>query len=382
MWFLTVVSRNLFRRKARSLLTVIGSGVAIGTVVALLGVVENFQKAFLGIYEQRGVDLIVVRTGTADRSMSFLPESLQERLQTLPQVANVTPGLFDMISFPNTNLVLVPLSGRQPNSLLLRDITIKSGRSIQEGDQKCAMLGWLLARNMGKGVGDTITIYEEEFKVVGIFESFTTIENGSVFIPLHELQRLMGRQGLVTGFLVVLDSSMDKQQAGTQLRQTVEAMTDEKGRPLKLTALSSWENVQTALQFQIMKAVTWLMSGIALILGSVGMVNTMVTTVFERTKEIGILRAIGWGKRRILWLILWESWFICLCGAVVGIVGAYVIIWALNFHPTVGGVLPPWIPASALWQGIVVAFIMGFIGGIYPAVRATTLVPTEAIRHE
>jgi putative ABC transport system permease protein len=382
MWFLTVVARNLFRRKARSLLTIIGTAVAIGTVVALLGVVQNFQRAFLSLYDQRGVDLVIVRGGGADRSSSFLPERLQSRFEALPHVASVTPGMFDMISFPNTNLLLVPLSGRKPNSLLLRDITIKSGRVLQEDDEKCAILGTVLARNMGKNVGDTITVYEENFKVVGIFESFTTIENGAVFIPLKDLQRLMGREGLVTGFLVVLDSSVDKPAVANQIRQQVETMTDDKGRPLKLTALSPLENVVTALQFQIMKAVSWLMSGIALILGSVGMVNTMVMTVFERTKEIGILRAIGWARLRILWLVLWESWFICLGGAVVGIAGAYAIIWGLSFHPTVGGVLPPWIPPDVLWEGVIVAFIMGFVGGIYPALRATRLVPTEAIRHE
>jgi putative ABC transport system permease protein len=526
MWFSTLIVRNLLRRTARFLLTVTGAAVAIGTVVALLGVVSNFRGSLSDLYGKRGIDLLVVRAGAADRIQSLLPEEVASRIKglklkeirvgydpatvtfeikdrlfkvvydpaneqvqklikelegtghvsqlkdgstrvtydsadesalkaikelevtgapskdlplvmydganvtleitgrsiriaydptnepalkvieklngqtikDLPLVQSVTPGLLDMIAFPEKNLFAVPLSGRAPDGVMLRELTLQ--KTVPEGrllgqtpdgtllsakdDEKCAILGYGLAEKMGKKVGDKISIYEEEFNVVGIFQSFSPIENGSVFVTLKELQRLMRRPGEVTAFLIVLEPSpdLDKATAGEKVRVAVEQMTNNKGEPLRMTAMTTEFHVTSAAQLKIADAMTWLTSSIALILGSVGMLNTMVMSVFERTKEIGILRALGWRKSRILWMILWESWAVSLWGAVFGVAGAYVTVWALSFHPTVGNAMSPWLPPSVCVQGLLVAFVMGFIGGIYPAIRAALLLPTEAVRHE
>src|SRR5262245_55365236 len=279
MWFLTVVARNLLRRKARSFLTVVGAAVAIGTVVALLGVASSVKNAFGGLYAQRGIDLIVLRAGVADRVTSFVPQYVQQDLETLPHVQSVTPGMLDLVSFPKHNLPIVPLSGRMPNSVLFRDAKHRSGRLMEEGDKKRAMLGWVLARNLGKGVGDAITLYEEEFEVVGLFESFTPFENGGVIIPLPELQRLMQSEGKVTGFLIVLDPKSDKKAAAELIKEEVEKIKDKDGKSLKLSTLTTQSHADSAFQIQIMNAVAWLTSGIAFILGSVGMLNTMIMSV-------------------------------------------------------------------------------------------------------
>ncbi|MGO9917250.1 MAG: ABC transporter permease [Isosphaeraceae bacterium] len=382
MWFLTLVVRNLIRRPTRSVLTVAALAVAIGTVVTLLAVADNLRRSFAEVYERRGVDLVVVRSGQADRTSSLLPEQLASRIKKLTFVQSVTGGLVDIISFETAGLYAVPISGRVPNGLLLNDLKITAGRSLEEGDTKCALLGFVLARNLGKRVGDTISIYDEDFLVAGIFESFNTFENGAVFVPLRELQRLMGRDGFVTGFILILDPKCDKEVAGPQIRQSVETLQDDNGRPLRLTAMATQDHVGSALQMRIMQAVAWLVSAIALLIGAIGMLNTMMMSVFERTHEIGVLRALGWRKRRILVMILCESLALSLAGAVVGGAGGVLLLQGLSHLPWINGLLPGGVAPIVFIYGLAIAVLMGFTGGLYPAIRSASLVPTEAIRHE
>ncbi|MGO9470834.1 MAG: ABC transporter permease, partial [Isosphaeraceae bacterium] len=131
MWFLTLVVRNLIRRPTRSVLTVAALAVAIGTVVTLLAVADNLRRSFAEVYERRGVDLVVVRSGQADRTSSLLPEQLASRIKKLTFVQSVTGGLVDIISFETAGLYAVPISGRVPNGLLLNDLKITAGRSLE-----------------------------------------------------------------------------------------------------------------------------------------------------------------------------------------------------------------------------------------------------------
>jgi putative ABC transport system permease protein len=367
MRFLTLVVRNLTRRPTRSILTIAALAIAITTVVTLLGVADNLRRSFGQVYERRGVDFVVVRSGLADRTSSYLPEQLAARIRQLPFVQSVTGGLVDIISFESAGLYVVPISGRVPKGLLLGDIKITSGRSLEQGDKNCALLGFVLARNLGKQAGDVIAIYDEDFRVVGVFESFNSFENGAVFVPLQELQHLMGREGLVTGFMVILDPTCNKEAAG---------------RPLRLTAMATKDHVESALQLRIMNAVAWLVSAIALLIGVIGMLNTMMMSVFERTHEIGVLRALGWRKRRIVEMILCEALALSLAGAVVGGTGGVLLMQGLNHLPWINGLLPGSIPPIVLVYGLAIAVLMGFIGGLYPAIRGSSLMPTEAIRHD
>jgi putative ABC transport system permease protein len=382
MRFLTLVVRNLTRRPTRSILTIAALAIAITTVVTLLGVADNLRRSFGQVYERRGVDFVVVRSGLADRTSSYLPEQLAARIRQLPFVQSVTGGLVDIISFESAGLYVVPISGRVPKGLLLGDIKITSGRSLEQGDKNCALLGFVLARNLGKQAGDVIAIYDEDFRVVGVFESFNSFENGAVFVPLQELQHLMGREGLVTGFMVILDPTCNKEAAGPQIRRSVEALQDDEGRPLRLTAMATKDHVESALQLRIMNAVAWLVSAIALLIGVIGMLNTMMMSVFERTHEIGVLRALGWRKRRIVEMVLCEALALSLAGAVVGGTGGVLLMQGLNHLPWINGLLPGSIPPIVLVYGLAIAVLMGFIGGLYPAIRGSSLMPTEAIRHD
>lgn len=382
MRFTTFIFKNLLRRPVRSLLTGIGVALAVGAVVALLGISQGFERSFAQLLEQRGVDLMVVRAGKTERLTSSLDESIGQRLAGLPGVAVVIPGLMDVVSFPEADLISVPVQGWPPDSPMFDDIQIVVGRRLRPGDQRAVMLGTILARNLGKEAGETIEIDMEPFRIVGIYQSFNVYENGSAVMLLSELQRLMDRAGQVTGFQLVLEDSPDKQRAIERVRQEIEALADAQGRPLKLTALATRDYVDSTLQIRIARATAWLTSVIALVIGTVGMLNTMIMSVFERTREIGILRAIGWRRWRIMGMILGESLVLCVSGAAVGTLAAVGLTRWLSTFPGAAGYVQGDIPPVVFLQGFALAVLVGLLGGAYPAYRGASLSPTEAIRHE
>jgi putative ABC transport system permease protein len=126
----------------------------------------------------------------------------------------------------------------------------------------------------------------------------------------------------------------------------------------------------------------WVTSTVALFIGSIGMLNTMIMSVFERTKEIGVLRAIGWGRWRVVKMILMESVILSLLGGALGAVGAIFLTKMLSHFPAAAGVIDGNLAPSVILDGFLIALGVGLLGAAYPAYRGAQLLPTEALRHE
>ena len=149
-----------------------------------------------------------------------------------------------------------------------------------------------------------------------------------------------------------------------------------------IEAKAAEESVTSTTEIRFIQATSWITSAIAIIIGAVGMLNTMIVSVFERTHEIGILRAIGWRRLRIIRMILVESVLLSLTGGVVGTLGAVVLTPVLGRHPSVAGLIDAHIPNGMIGLGIAMALVVGLLGAAYPAYRGAQLLPTEALRHE
>lgn len=375
MRLISFVGRNLFRRPARSALTVSGVAVAVGAVVALVGIARSFERSLLDIYEARGVDLVVVRAGGVQRLSSVLDEALGERIRRLPGVRDVSPGLAEVVSFEQIDLFGVLVRGLRPDSFLLDDLKLLAGRRLEPGDRRVVMLGKVLGRNLDKAVDETLEVVEgEPCRVVGIYESFNVFENGSMVMPLEHLQRLMDRQGQVTAFTVVTERG--ESESLEPLRRQIKALGP------ALEALPTREYIDTSVEIRMAQGVAWLTSTIALVVGTIGMINTMSTAVFERTRELAILRAMGWRKRSVVRLILLESLVLGLAGAVLGTLLAIGLTRLLGSLPASGRLTAVGIAPSVVLEGFAIAVVVGLVGGLYPAYRAAQLVPTEGLRHE
>ncbi len=374
MRFATLIARNMINRSVRTGLTVLGLSVGIAAVMILTGVAWGFERSFLAIYRTKGIDLVVVRAGISNQLSSNLDASLGPQIRDVAGVVDATPSLMDTVSFEDKHLVSVLANGWEGGSRLFNGVRKLSGRLLQLGDGRDVILGRVLGMNLGKTTGDTVDLAGEPFRVVGVFESDSLFENGGLIIPLAELQRMMGRQGQVTGFVVAARST--EADAVAQLARKIEAEVP------GVAAVPARDYVQADLQIRLTKTMAWATTAVALVLGSIGLLNTMVMAVFERTGEVGLLRALGWRRGRVLLLILGEAIVLGLLGSVVGTALAYLGVRVLLLDPTARGFIDPDLPPGVIGLGVALGVGLSLVGGLYPAIRAARLDPTEALRHD
>jgi putative ABC transport system permease protein len=374
MRFITLIVKNVLNRAVRTALTAIGLSVAIAAVVILVGISWNFERSFMAIYSSKKIDLVVVHAGSSNQLSSSLDVRLADRLRQIDGVADVAPSLMDTVAFEDKNLASVLVNGWEPESLLFRGIRILDGRPLRRDDDHADLLGRVLALNLGKKVGDTLDVSGEKFEVVGIFESESLFENGALIMPIQTLQKMMGREGQATG-LVITAKSPDPAYLDA-LRHRIE-----KEIP-NVAVTPARDYVGADVQIRLSRAMAWTTAAVAMILGAIGMLNTMLMSIFERTREIGILRAVGWRRGRVLALILGESLMIALAGTILGVVLAVLGLRALTLSPTARGFIEPNIPPAVILIALAMGVGLSLLGGLYPAARAAAMDPTEALRYE
>jgi putative ABC transport system permease protein len=383
MYFLTFLLKNLLRRRTRSLLTVLGVVLAVGTIVTLRGLATGFEDAFLRNLQRRGTDLVVTASGVVDQLRSDLDERIGPKIAQIPGVARVTPGLLEFVDLQKGDDVFSAfVNGWEPGCPLFNDLTMLSGRTLRPDDRRAVLLGVNLARNLGKGPGDAVEMQRERFTVVGVYESFDVFEDGGAVVPLAELQQLMARPGSVTGFSVALDPSGDRQATLDRVRAAIEDLKDDRGRRYRISAKPTAEYVHGSLYIRLAHGMAWLTSAIALGIGAVSMLNTMIMSVMERTREIGILRAIGWRRRRVVRMVLGEALLLSLAGAAAGAAGAMLLLRWLATVPLASGFVTGRVAPAVLAEGLLLTLLVALVGGSYPAYRAARMLPTEALRHE
>ena len=373
MRFSSLILKNLTRRRFRTVLTLSALSTAIAAVVALLGIARGFTKSFAEVYSAHGVDVVVSRQGSADRLSSSVDLGFVAKIESLAEVERAAGVLLETLSFEEQAVYGVPSMGISPDSWLLRDYRLAAGDALPTDEPKALLLGVHLADRMKLAPGDSVNLFEEKYRVAGIFESPSTWENGSMILPLAQLQSLTDRAGQVTYINVILRRPISSEHAS----KTIQAI--EKLDP-KLLALATEDFVKTDTRMQLSSAMAWMTSVVAIFIGAIGTLNTMMTSVLERTREIGILRAIGWPRRRVVTMILAESCAIALIASLIGGALAIVGTWALSQAPAAKGILSPSVDVVILVEGVALAMVIGVLGALLPAWRAAKLQPTEAFR--
>ncbi|MEN6406317.1 MAG: ABC transporter permease [Thermoguttaceae bacterium] len=377
MRFHTFVLKNVVRRRIRSTLTVVGMAVAVGAVVALVGISNSSIHSFMAIYTNQKIAIIVQQRGAKQRLTSTLSEKLGESIARIPGVKQVHTGLVDYTSLEDLGINALVVQGWVPDSAAMRALNVQpGGHWLTAADRRGVLLGEDLARSLEKKVGDKIPLFDDgEYTVIGIVKSPIPYESTSMWVSLAAMQKFMGREGQVTGYSVVVDHPDDDAEV-ERIRAAIAALGS------NIEAKTAADSVTSTTEIRFIRATSWITSAIAILIGAIGILNTMIVSVYERTHEIGILRAIGWRRSRIVRMIMIESVLLSLAGGIVGTLSAVMVTPLLGRHPAVAGLIDAHIGAPAMALGVVMALVVGLLGAAYPAYRGAQMLPTEALRHE
>jgi len=357
---------NLLRQPTRTLLTATSIGIAIMAMVSLGALADGLVAEITDI-ASGDVQLVGIQAD-ASIDLSTIDVGVVRHIAALPGVQHAEGFLTGYASVGDTPFFVV--FGYRPLGRGIRDFHIVEGKPLTANRQ--IIIGRVTADNLSKRVGQTLRILDVPFRIVGIYETGVPFEEGGGVISLHDAQALFGQPHKVSFLGIWLE---DPDQAET-VRRGIEARLPE----VAVSQASDFsENV---VDLQLMRSSTWAIAFLALLVGGAGMMNTMVMSVFERTREIGVLRALGWCKGWVLWMILRESLALSLLGGIAGLVAGVVVSELLNANPLMAGFVQAHFSPGLFVQALTTALVLGAIGGAYPAWRASRMRPVEALRYE
>ncbi|HEX6566893.1 MAG TPA: ABC transporter permease [Chthoniobacterales bacterium] len=369
MSFVTVVVRGLIRRRTRTTLTLLGISIGIAAVVALVGLSRGLNKSWAAGMKARGTDVVV-----SNMTSSLVPKpfnaTVRDRIAHLPHIAATCTLLVDLMSVENTEMIMV--SGREWGGFVWGNLKLISGRMPNDPHEKAVVLGRTAAEVLKKKVGDPIQIETAELKVVGIVDGNAWVENGSVILSLPLLQEITGDQDRINVIDVRLTPGTSRADVQALCEQINQLVTEAR-------AIVASENLNQSEISRIVGAMSWSTSLLAVLVGVLGVMNTMLMNVFERTPEICVLLALGWKRRRIVELVLWESAILGLLGGIIGVFIGVVGVRLLGATPSIRGLLEPDIGIRLLAVSVAIAILVGVVSGLYPAWRSSRVTPSQAL---
>jgi putative ABC transport system permease protein len=371
MSFILLIVSNLLRQKIRTGLTVIGMSIGITAVVALGIITKSVGQATSELLRAGGSDFSVGRSGSADLTFSTLTNDDVQKVLAYPEVEHVTPVIL-AISKVGSNPFFAQV-GLAPEDLAYFRVPLVDGRELEAGASNEVMLGSEAADQLGAELGDTVEVRDVTFSVVGIYRTGTTYLDGGAVLPIATVQEYERKQGLLTLLFI-------KTKPGTDVQALTARIEADHADLATLADLSDVSEVDQGLE--ILDAVNLALTILAVFIGGIAVMNTMVMAVFERTREFGILRALGWRTRRILQMVLGESLLLCLVAAVVGSGIAVLLTKFIVLFPAISAFISPVYTYDVFLRGLAVGFAVAIVGALYPAYRAASFSPAQAIRYE
>jgi len=399
IWMLQDAVRVSFQmilsHKLRSLLSILGIVFGILTLIVTLAIGEGTRQKIMRTIESMGANLVHISIKPQmqeGQNISYRPLNENEifRLNQLKGVDALSSVLSSAVLMRlNEREEVITVEGVEPGYGKVRELILKRGRFISDEDiarkTRVAILGADLAQKLKLGpnpLGQTIHVLDTSFQVIGLLDrkgrTIGADLDKQIIIPISSLQEIQGRPGEVQSVWI--------RALRSELTRTIIGQAE---MLLARKDLEIWDQEALLLKKdRITRAFKWALGAIALVsllIGGIGVMNVLLVSVSERIKEIGIRKAVGANFYDILLQFLFESVFLTLIGAVLGIAlgvmtGDYAA-WMLNlFIPSTEG----W-QADYSWEAIAVAihftFWVGLIFGVYPAWKAASLDPCEALTY-
>ena len=377
MSFISLIFKNPFRNKSRALLAIIGIGIGIATIIVLGAITAGLTTSLDETLHEGGSDFSILSTESDPSGTPYGTATIDEewlsKIQSMSGVKNVEGVYIGMVpTEDNPYAMVIGIDPSNDFNVSSMKMTLTKGRMIKDNSKE-VLIGKLALEDLNKTVGDKISLKDEEFTIVGVFESGDPSQDNSILTSIKDVQRLVDDPGKISIIYVYVES-------GANVDDITKKIDDEYGD--NITTITSITDIETvADSLDMVNSASWGISLLAIVIGGIGIINTMIMSVYERTREIGVLKAVGWKSRRILGMILGESLVLTITAGIIGSVIGVIAMEALTIL-NVFGAMSPVYTIETFTQAFAVVIIVGLIGGFYPAWRASRLPPTEALRYE
>ena len=401
--YFSLAFNNLKRRKLRSWLTMIGIFIGIAAVVALISLGQGLQDYIGEEFEKLGSDKIIVQPkGVMGIPGSVTSKSLILTSKDLKIIENVR-GIEWVAGYLmkqgqtkyKDELGVGYATGIESKDLdffiEIGSLEIEQGRTLKKGDKYKVFVGYDHAYGdiwkKELGVGSTIEIEGVEFRVVGVAGKIgNSMDDGVLYVPKETLKEILNIKDEESYIIAKTLSGFDPLNVAENVKRKLRQSRNEKEDQETFSVQTSDQLLETFQGiFSVVQAVLVGIAAISLIVGGIGIMNTMYTAVLERTKEIGTMKAVGARNSDILKIFLFESGLLGLVGGAIGVgigVGLgkateYVATMALGTP-----LLQASFPLYLIFGALAFSFLIGSLSGVFPAMQASKLKPADALRYE
>ncbi|MEW6555702.1 MAG: ABC transporter permease [Actinomycetota bacterium] len=379
------VLRNMWRRKARTFLTVFGIVVGIFALTVLGALSARLNQQVKGAETWFTSKISVVPAGSSlfGGSDSYLELSKVDEIEAVPGVKSAVAGFGLLLSSDSTGFgapELIVGADLSKADDLLNLLEIDEGRILQEGDEGVVVLGSTLAEKFEVGVGDTVELRGKEFEVVGIYVPTLSAPDSFAFVSYDDAINLFRSvnpyfqvEDIAATIDVIPEEGVDANELAARIEESVDG----------IKVISPAEAEKQISQFSlIFNAILLGIGFIALIVGGLSIINTMIMSVSERTKEIGLKKAIGAETGSVLSEYLLESALIGFFGGLTGMLLGLLTVYLLNNATASSQVTVFTITATVVIGPVIFATVLGTVAGLFPALRAARLKPIDALKED
>ncbi len=383
--------RNIFRRRLRAFLTIFGITIGVFALVVMGSMAEKINLLVDGGVRYYSDKVLISDASTSSGSLTTTPLSVGRvgEIEAVDGVAVASASVY-LLADPEGGMAMgVPqgITGNDMRGLQYEEfeLNVAEGRDITADDRGKAVMGCDVAKAFDAQVGGTVILRDQPFEVVGIYDKTLTAPDNTIVVSLADAQQLLyaslpamiqgqiAVEELATGITAYPEAGVDPDALASTLESSVAGINAD--GPAVFT-----EQFRNATR--IFNSIIFGVAIISLLVGGLSVVNTMTMSVYERTREIGIRKAIGASHRQIVGQFLVESGLIGFLGGATGLALGYITALAVNAATSGGGTVLFFTTPRLAIGSLAFAVVLGIASGFYPSLHAARLKPVLALRYE
>lgn len=395
--------RSLLIHRLRTLLSSLGVLFGVVAVITMLSIGEGAKQETLEQIEQLGMNSLIIRQhvlsqeqraqASQKRSRGLNEQDVEVMQHAIPWIKHLSPLKVVQASLTGSLTQLSPeILAVTRHEREIKDLQLMEGRFLCDLDHREAhlvcVLGYEVAKSLGQEghLGHTLRLENRHYEIVGVLKSThwkdsknssVTIRNldQAIFIPLGSEQNLTSSPETLSEIVLQVQEAQHMQKVVHLVKKI---LRDRHGGYEDYQIIIPQELLEQANRTQrTFNAILGSIAALSLLVGGIGIMNIMLATVSERTREIGIRRALGANKQHILLQFLLETLLLTLCGAACGVVIGIILSWGISFIAGWKTIVTPW----SILLSLMMSSVVGLCSGLYPACKAATMDPIQALRH-